>query len=157
MQELARAHTAITDKALTAESVYQLTLAESGAVGAICLFSGHVREYDHHLASGRLTQLHLQYYAGLTEASLNEIVADAHHRWELEWVSVVHRVGTMSAGDTIVVVSVSALHRAAAFDAARFIMDQLKTRALLWKRVADQDEAVWVDVKASDINASNFW
>ena len=48
----------------------------------------------------------------------------------------------------------SALHRAAAFDAARFIMDQLKTRALLWKRVADHDEAVWVDVKASDINAS---
>ena len=157
MQVPARAHTAITDKALTAESVYQLTLAQSGAVGAICLFSGHVREYDHHLKSGRLTQLHLQYYAGLTETSLNEIVADAHRRWELAWVSVVHRVGSMSAGDTIVVVSVSALHRAAAFDAARFIMDQLKTRALLWKRVTDQDEAIWVDVKASDIDASKSW
>ena len=157
MQTPARAHTAITEEPLTAESIYQLTLTHSRAFGAICLFSGHVREYDHHLKSGRLNQLHLQYYAGLTEASLNDIVADAHHRWELAWVSVVHRVGSMSAGDTIVVVSVSALHRAAAFDAARFIMDQLKTRALLWKRVTDQDETIWVDVKASDVEASKSW
>lgn len=93
----------------------------------------------------------------MTEKALAEIVDLARERWELPRVSVIHRVGALYPGDEIVFVGVSAAHRSAAFDAAQFIMDYLKTRAPFWKREATPEGERWVESRDSDKQAAQRW
>ncbi|MEE3650169.1 MULTISPECIES: molybdopterin synthase catalytic subunit MoaE [unclassified Brenneria] len=129
-------------------------LAQCDEDGAVVTFTGKVR--NHNLAEN-VSVLTLEHYPGMTEKALAEIVEQARERWDLPRISVIHRVGALYPGDEIVFVGVSAAHRSAAFDAAQFIMDYLKTRAPFWKREATPDGERWVESRDSDRQAARRW
>ena len=99
----------------------------------------------------------LEHYPGMTEASLSEIEDEASRRWPLQGVTIIHRIGELAPGDRIVLVITASPHRQAAFEAAEFLMDYLKTRAPFWKKEATPDGAHWVDARESDDAAARRW
>ncbi|HXE66356.1 MAG TPA: molybdenum cofactor biosynthesis protein MoaE [Rhodanobacteraceae bacterium] len=104
---------------------------EADGAGAVVCFEGRVRNYN----DGRAVNgLSYQAYIELAEAEGRRIVEEARGRFEVERISCVHRVGDLALGDIAVWAGVSAAHRAAAFDACRFIIDQVKARVPIWKR-----------------------
>jgi len=127
--------------------------------GAIVTFSGLVRDFnrDHDPAGEPVQSLSLQHYPGMTEKLIAGMVAEARQRWDLLDVSVIHRVGELQPGDQIVLVAVSAAHRAEAFAAAEFLMDYLKTKATLWKQVTLGGRSEWVRAHEIDRHAAARW
>ena len=124
-------------------------------VGGVVTFTGLVRgDVD-----GRaLVSLTLEHYPGMTEAELGRIEAEARARFDLEDALVVHRVGALKPGEGIVLVVTLSRHRQAAFDAAAFLMDYLKTRAPFWKKESFADgDSGWVDSRESDSVAEARW
>lgn len=122
--------------------------------GAVVTFSGLVREQS---VDGRIDAIELEHYAGMTEKVLAALEAEARRRWPLLAVTIIHRTGRLAAAEQIVFVGVSAAHRQAAFEAAAFLMDFLKTRAPFWKREWRDGAAHWVDAKAGDDAAAERW
>jgi molybdopterin synthase catalytic subunit len=120
-------------------------------VGAVVSFVGHVRADD------GLVALTLEHYPAMTERQMQAIAVQAEARWPLLGGVVVHRHGRMLPGEVIVLVAVSSAHRAAAFEAAAFLMDWLKTRAPFWKSEERGGGQRWVDAKASDDTAADRW
>ncbi len=120
-------------------------------VGAVVSFTGFVRADD------GLIALTLEHYPAMTERALAAIAAEADARWPLTGGSVIHRIGRMLPGEAIVLVAVASAHRAAAFDAAAFLMDWLKTKAPFWKSEERAGGATWVEAKASDDTAAARW
>jgi molybdopterin synthase catalytic subunit len=131
----------------------QLTAAERD-IGAVVSFTGLVRETT---AEGPITGMELEHYPGMTERALEEIVAEARQRWALQGVRVIHRYGPLMPGERIVLVLTASRHRQAAFEAAEFLMDYLKTRAPFWKKEAHGDTARWVDARDADDSAAARW
>jgi len=121
-------------------------------IGAVVSFTGTVRG-----GQGDITELTLEHYPGMTETELARIEAEAQSRWPLQASLIVHRVGTLRPGDNIVLVITASAHREAAFDAARFLMDYLKTSAPFWKRESGRDGSQWVDAKTTDDAAAARW
>jgi len=100
----------------------------------------------------------LEHYPKMTEAEMARIEAEAMQRWPLQAALMVHRVGELKAGDNIVLVIAAASHRQAAFDAAAFLIDYLKTRAPFWKKETTPDgKSVWVDARSEDDTAADRW
>jgi molybdopterin synthase catalytic subunit len=122
--------------------------------GAIVTFTGLVRDYN---ADGSISGLFLEHYPGMTEKSLMDICLQARNRWPLGQIRVIHRVGQLDANEQIVFVGVTSAHRAAAFSAAQFIMDYLKTQAPIWKQENSAKGPKWVQAKDSDVTAANKW
>lgn len=112
-------------------------------IGAVVSFTGLVRDVT----------LTLEHYAGMTERELAKLEADANARWELQGVTIIHRIGTLRPADNIVLVVTASKHRKDAFEAAEFLMDYLKTRAPFWKREGEH----WVEAKDSDDQAAERW
>ena len=127
---------------------------QADAVGAIALFVGTVRGLS---SDNGVTAMTLEHYPGMTESELERIEAEARGRWPLEDVTIIHRVGRLEAGDQIVLVGAASPHRQAAFDAAQFIMDFLKTDAPFWKAEERGEETSWVDARESDDAARKRW
>lgn len=121
--------------------------------GALVTFIGTVRE----LAGEHLHCLTLEHYPGMTEKALQTITADAHQRWKLTDITVIHRIGRLEVNDPIVLVSVGSAHRADAFAACEFIMDFLKTQAPFWKKETTAQSDHWVEAKDSDQQALRRW
>jgi len=122
--------------------------------GAIVTFTGTVRDLPN---GGGLNAMTLEHYPGMTEAEIETIIEQAKARWALNEVTVIHRVGRLLPTENIVFVGCSSAHRGAAFDAANFIMDFLKTRAPFWKLEDGPDGAKWVDARDSDTRALDRW
>ena len=122
-----------------------------GSVGAVVTFTGRVRGDD------GLIALTLEHYPGMTEREIARHVDEAGARWPVLGTIVIHRVGRLLPGDGIVFVGVGSAHRKAAFAAAEFLMDYLKTRAPLWKQEERADGTEWVEAKASDNDAAARW
>ncbi len=124
-------------------------------VGGIVTFTGTVRGE----AKGRpIVAMELEHYPGMTEAELAGVEADAHARWPLQASLIVHRTGRLAPGDNIVLVVTASAHRHAAFEAAAFLMDYLKSRAPFWKKETAADgTAEWVDARESDAEALARW
>jgi molybdopterin synthase catalytic subunit len=122
--------------------------------GAVVTFSGLVRSQGE---QGELLAMELECYPGMTEASIATIISEAEQKWVLKAVRVIHRIGRLQPGDNIVFVGVSASHRAAAFAAAEFIMDYLKTRAPFWKKEVTAGGEYWVEQKQKDEQAADRW
>jgi molybdopterin synthase catalytic subunit len=120
-------------------------------VGAVVSFVGHVRDDD------GLVALTLEHYPAMTERQLQALAAEAEARWPLLGGIVIHRHGRMVPGEAIVLVAIASAHRAAAFEAAEFLMDWLKTRAPFWKEEDRGNERCWVHAKASDDVAATRW
>lgn len=127
----------------------------AGDAGALVAFQGMVRVHD---AATPLAALFLEHYPGVTEAEIGRIASNAAQRWPLTAVRVVHRVGSLAPCEQIVLVLVASAHRKAAFAAAEYLMDYLKTEAPFWKREDFIDgSSRWVDAKASDSDAAASW
>jgi len=120
--------------------------------GALVSFVGLVRD-----EGGRLRSLTLEHYPGMAERRLAEIEAEARRRWPLIDVAIVHRVGRLFPGEPIVLVAVTSAHRAAAFAAAEFLMDWLKTRAPFWKYEESRDGGHWVAARLEDESRAERW
>jgi molybdopterin synthase catalytic subunit len=125
----------------------------AGQAGAVASFVGLVRD----LHGEALRALHLEHYPGMTERSIAAIVDQAAERWPLLDVTVVHRVGELAAGAQIVFVQVAAGHRAPAFAACEFVMDYLKTDAVLWKREDLQAGSRWIEATDHDRARVTGW
>ncbi|SFR37391.1 molybdenum cofactor biosynthesis protein MoaE [Litoreibacter janthinus] len=121
-------------------------------IGAVVSFTGVTRD-----VSGGLSRMLIEHYPGMTERALTQICEDAQKRWSLADILVIHRFGTMEAGDNIMMVATASRHRADAFAAADFLMDYLKSRAPFWKKEISADGSDWVDAKDSDEDALDRW
>jgi molybdopterin synthase catalytic subunit len=135
--------------------------AETAAVAQVCAdigaavaFTGLCRD-----EGGRLAALELEHYPGMAEAEVARVVEEARLRWPLSGVTVIHRYGKIEPGQNIVLVLTASAHRQAAFEAAAFLMDFLKTRAPFWKRehLKDGSTGHWVEAKSADAAAAARW
>ena len=107
--------------------------------------------------AGGLEHMEIEHYPGMTEAALTEIATEAMARWSLNDALVIHRYGPLSAGEIIMMVATAARHRAAAFEAAEFLMDYLKSRAPFWKKEHLGDGSEWVEARDEDEAALTRW
>ena len=123
-------------------------------VGGLCTFVGLVRDLRGDEAIRSMT---LEHYPAMTERELTRIEAEARARWPLLETLIIHRYGRLDPGDRIVLVAVASAHRDAAFDACRFLIDWLKTKAPFWKLEETDAGAEWVDARESDDIAAARW
>lgn len=130
-----------------------LARSKNPQIGAIVSFVGTVRD----LQSATLKSLTLEHYPEMTEKSLESIVIKARSRWELENITIIHRVGKLLISDQIVLVIVTSKHRQEAFDSCNFIMDYLKTDAPFWKKESSDKEEKWVDSSSNDKKQKKRW
>lgn len=123
-------------------------------IGAIASFVGVVRDINEGDSVATMT---LEHYPGMTEKAITGIIDQARGRWEVLDALVIHRVGTLSPTDQIVLVIVASTHRGDAFAACEFIMDYLKTQAPFWKKEITPKGARWVDARVVDDKAAERW
>jgi molybdopterin synthase catalytic subunit len=125
-----------------------------GDIGAVVTFTGLCRDEN-----GRLAALELEHYPGMAEAEIARVAEEACRRWPLEGLTVIHRHGLIRPGENIVLVIAASSHRRAAFEAASFLMDYLKTRAPFWKRehLRDGSTGDWVEAREEDDAAMERW
>jgi molybdopterin synthase catalytic subunit len=124
-------------------------------IGAVVSFTGLVRRGEGAQAIGSMT---LEHYPGMTEKELERIEAEARSRWPLSGATIIHRYGTLKPGDNIVLVITASRHRQAAFEAAEFLMDYLKTNAPFWKKEELlEGDSGWVEAKSADDGAAARW
>ncbi len=123
-------------------------------VGAVCSFIGTVRDRN----DGQSVQtMELEHYPGMTEASIEAMIDEAHRRFDIYAARVIHRIGVLQPLDQIVLVAVTSAHRGESFQACEFLMDYLKTQAPFWKKEATPEGARWVDARVSDDAALQRW
>lgn len=129
------------------------------AIGGVCCFTGLVRDLHPQAGeqAGTVRALTLEHYPGMTERQLAAIEAEARVRWPLEACLIIHRYGRMEPGEKIVLVACASAHREAAFDACRFLMDWLKSKAPFWKLEETGRGTRWVDSRDSDEEAARRW
>lgn len=134
---------------------YAELITDDTTAGAVVFFVGRVRDMNY---AQQVKRMSLEYYPGMTEMVLQQILDEAKERWELIAGRVVHRVGDLHAGEQIVFVGVSSAHREHAFQAAEFLMDFLKTRAPFWKKETNINGAEkWVDANSNDQQRASRW
>ena len=129
----------------------EFTKRQSGA-GAVVSFTGLVRDLG-----GTLKTMEIEHYPGMTEKALTGIADEALNRWELHDILILHRHGKLQPDAPIMMVATAATHRKAAFEAADFLMDYLKTRAPFWKKEHTQKGAEWVAATDADEAARGAW
>ena len=137
-----------------AVSEYRSTRLTSGKSGASAVFVGTMRDLNE---GDEVQAMVLEHYPGMTESSIDAIITEAESRWPLLVTQVIHRVGTLQPEDQIVLVIVASGHRDAAFAAAQFIMDYLKTRAVFWKKEASTRGSQWIESTEQDQERSDKW
>ena len=117
------------------DAAAQLTRFEAGlptgSFGATASFVGTMRNFNEGDSVSFMT---LEHYPGMTEKQLEAVISDAMAQWDIIDALIVHRVGDIQPGQAIVLTAVCSAHRAAAFDACRFLMEALKSRATFWKK-----------------------
>jgi molybdopterin synthase catalytic subunit len=123
-------------------------------VGAVVTFVGLCRDEGDALAA-----LEIEHYPGMAEAEIARVVEEARDRWPLIGLRIIHRFGEIRPGEQIVMVATASTHRGAAFAAAEFLMDYMKTRAPFWKRArrVDGTSEGWVEAKDTDAASAARW
>ena len=116
--------------------LHQQKLNREGLYGATASFVGTMRDFN---ADKHVQSMTLEHYPGMTEKYLEKICKEAHQQWELIETLIIHRIGEIKIADPIVLVCVWSAHRAEAFDACRFIMEDLKSKAPFWKQESAPD------------------
>lgn len=123
-------------------------------IGAVVSFVGICRGGEGDVA---ITAMTLEHYPGMAEEEIGRHVAEAIARWPLAGVTVIHRFGRLIPGENIMMVLTASVHRAAAFEAAQFLMDYLKTSAPFWKREERAGGIAWVEARREDDAAAARW
>lgn len=122
---------------------HQQASLKSGEYGATATFVGTMRDFNE---GDDVQAMTLEHYPGMTENQLQLIIDDAEDQWPLQETLIIHRVGDIHPGEPIVLVACWSAHRAAAFDACRFLMEALKSRAPFWKKETLKDQSHrWVE------------
>jgi molybdopterin synthase catalytic subunit len=129
----------LVDKPIDADAL--VDHVRTGADGAIVTFDGCVRNQSH----GRPLYLDYEAYESMALAKMHEIAAEVHAKFSIDRVAIAHRLGRLEIAETSVFIAVSAPHRAAAFDACRYVIDTLKRSVPIWKKEYFEDGAVWAD------------
>jgi molybdopterin synthase catalytic subunit len=134
----------------------KMLTANRPEIGAVVSFIGICRSGDDDLAISEMT---LEHYPGMAETEIRRHAEEARRRWHLSGVTVIHRFGTVTPGDNIVLVLTASVHREAAFQAAEFLMDYLKTNAPFWKseKRLSGAKGVWVEARDDDDEAASRW
>lgn len=120
--------------------------------GAVVSFTGVVRDVE-----GKLAEMLIEHYPGMTEKAISKIADEAKTRWGLAGALVIHRYGQLGAGDQIMMVATASRHRVDAFQAAEFLMDYLKSRAPFWKKERTASGDSWVEARDEDEDALSRW
>jgi molybdopterin synthase catalytic subunit len=128
--------------------------ADERGVGAVCTFVGTVRDRND---GQSVSTMELEHYPGMTEKAIEQMIDQAHQRFDIFGARVVHRVGLLQPLDQIVLVAVTSAHRGESFQACEFLMDYLKTQAPFWKKEQTPEGARWVDARVSDDAALAKW
>ena len=128
--------------------------AQDAGVGAVCAFVGTVRDRSE---GSDISAMELEHYPGMTEKAIEAMIDEAHRRFDIRGVRVIHRVGPLQPLDQIVLVAVTSAHRGESFQACEFLMDYLKTQAPFWKKESTPEGARWVDARVSDDAALARW
>jgi molybdopterin synthase catalytic subunit len=134
-----------------AAEISRLTSGRSD-VGAVVTFTGLCRD-----EGGELAALELEHYPGMAEAEIGRIASEAVERWPVTGLIAIHRFGRIAPGENIVLVVAASPHRAAAFEAANFLMDYLKSSAPFWKKETGRTGSSWVAAKDEDEAALTRW
>jgi molybdopterin synthase catalytic subunit len=132
----------------------ELTRCAAGD-GAVVSFIGLARGASK--AGAEIERLVLEHHTSLTERSLQDIASDAASRFEISHVRVVHRCGDIMPGEPIVFAGAAAVHRRAAFEAADYLMDRLKTDAVFWKREEGPSGTIWIEPTENDYSDRGLW
>lgn len=150
---------AITSRLITApiaaDEELRGFMAQTREAGAVVSFCGIARGTAK--TGEAVSALHLDHYPGMTERSLDEIARDGAGRFDVADVLVIHRCGTIAPGEVIVFVAAASPHRRAAFLAADYLMDRLKTDAVFWKKEEGLDAARWIEPTDSDRSDRDRW
>ncbi|MFT0859484.1 molybdenum cofactor biosynthesis protein MoaE [Ancylobacter sp. G4_0304] len=125
-------------------------------IGAVVTFAGLCRA-DDTPGAAPLNALTLEHYPGMAEEEIGRLMEEARARWPLAGATVIHRHGRLVPGDNIVLVVTASAHRGAAFAAAEFLMDWLKTRAPFWKQEERGEGQSWIAAKDEDDVAAERW
>ena len=128
--------------------------ANDSRVGAVCTFTGTVRDRNDGLS---VSSMELEHYPGMTEKAIEAMVDEAFARFAVYGVRVIHRVGLLQPLDQVVMVAVTSAHRGTSFQACEFLMDYLKTQAPFWKKEQTPEGARWVDARVADDAALAKW
>jgi molybdopterin synthase catalytic subunit len=130
-------------------------LAETGGDGAVVSFVGIARPESS--VGADVEELLLEHHPVLTLKSLEEIAVEAAERFDISRIRVVHRCGRVPAGEPIVFAGAASKHRRAAFEAADYLMDRLKTDAVLWKRETGSEGSAWIEPTEADSADRDRW
>ncbi|MGY3438237.1 MULTISPECIES: molybdenum cofactor biosynthesis protein MoaE [unclassified Marinovum] len=122
-------------------------------MGAVVTFTGIVRDS----VDGGMAAMEIEHYPGMTAKALEAMAEEAMQRWSLGDALVIHRYGRLERDEMIMMVATAARHRKAAFEAAEFLMDYLKSRAPFWKKEIGADGAEWVAARDEDEDALRRW
>lgn len=135
-------------------SKYHQQRSRQHASGAVSVFVGCMRDFNDH---SRVNNMFLEHYPGMTERQLQKIVDQAQQNWTILDTLIMHRVGNLSPADPIVLVAVWASHRGDAFDASRFLMEQLKSTAPFWKKetICESEDDRWVSTNTNGYAPNN--
>ena len=144
----------VSESAIDTNAETKAVSNAGGNIGAVVTFSGICRADE---KGAKISALHLEHYPGMAESEISQHVEEAKKRWPLLAARVVHRVGRIEPGETIVFVATASAHREAAFQAAEFIMDYLKTSAPFWKKTEGGGKEAWVDANEKDDRATARW
>ena len=135
--------------------------ADDPRVGAVCTFLGTVRDRNRvhapHAQEPNVLTMELEHYPGMTEQAIEDMIDEAHRRFDIFAARVIHRIGLLQPTDQIVLVAVTSAHRGESFKACEFLMDYLKTQAPFWKKEQTAEGAKWVDARVSDDEALARW
>lgn len=141
----------VSDKAFDPEAAHKSFREAVSGAGAIVAFTGLVR------GEGQDLTLTLSHYPDFTEAEIKRIAETAETRWSLTGWHIIHRVGPMKADEPIVFVATASAHRRAAFEAADFLMDYLKSEAPFWKSETVGSKQNWIEPRGQDISDKKRW
>ncbi len=136
------------------EAEIEALTAGNHNIGGVVSFIGLVREFND---GDAVTSITLEHYPGMTETELEKIEAEANRRWPLQASLIIHRYGRLDPGDRIVLVITASEHRQAAFEAAQFLIDWLKTKAPFWKLERGTGGEEWVSARDSDATSADQW
>ncbi|WP_398501063.1 molybdenum cofactor biosynthesis protein MoaE [Variovorax sp.] len=128
--------------------------ASDARIGAVCSFIGTVRDRND---GADVASMELEHYPGMTEKSIEAMIDEAHRRFDILGVRVIHRVGLLQPLAQIMMVAVASAHRGESFQACEFLMDYLKTQAPFWKKEQTPEGARWVDARVADDAALARW
>jgi molybdopterin synthase catalytic subunit len=126
-------------------------------VGAVCSFVGTVRGSNEGNNGPQVLSMELEHYPGMTEKAIEDMIDEAHRRFDIYGARVIHRIGVLQPLDQIVMVAVTSAHRGESFKACEFLMDYLKTQAPFWKKEQTPQGAHWVDARVTDDAALARW